>query len=104
MGIIINKTYIFTGFDHDTLRLVREKLIVFLRKIRMQSLVTKIYPSVMNCVVTFYIIPDGSYEYWSESEVFDDKMYRFSKWFNAKDRGVQMLCVQYDENHILQNE
>lgn len=104
MGTIINKTYIFTGLDYDTLRLIREKLKAFLQPIRMQKLVTKIYPSIMNCQSTFYVVPDGSYEYWSESEIFDDRMHKFGLWFKHKNQGVKMHVVQYDENHILQNE
>ena len=103
MGTLINKTYIFSGFDYDTLRLVRYKLREFLQKIKMTKLITEIYHSKMNGLVTFYIVPDGSYEGWSESTIFDDKMERFTKWFNRKDRGVTMLCVQYDENHIYQD-
>lgn len=68
MGYIRHHTICITSLKDTLIKKVYKKSKDICKKYNF-NLVTGLYESKINGYQTFYIIPDGSKEYWGESEV-----------------------------------
>ena len=82
MGYIAHRTIVVIG--HDTLGVVdaHKKAVEMFKG----KLVSELIQSTVNCYESFFIAPDGSKEYWKDSDEYDEIRNEFIKWLRKQNK------------------
>lgn len=89
MGLFIHHAFIISHDDKDKVNLARDYAI------SLDFIVTNVINSKINPLYSFLISPDGSKEFWPESDEFDEKRELMIKFL--KNKLMEWVLVEYGE-------